>query len=223
LDLSSGHNLFLVPIFVCGAMALLVAFDRAFYLFAYAALAPGPFMAQVQRHVLAGELDKALAACASAPKAPLANVVRAALRFADADRDERLLAVEQASLDAVPLVQRRLGWLATFANVATLFGLLGTILGLIQSFQAVSTADPEDKQALLASGIALAMRATAAGLTVAIPSLLLHSWLVQRANALLDDVDRNGLKMVLLLEARRRNPAPAAAVGLPDQAAEVAK
>ena len=104
--------------------------------------------------------------------------------------DARLLAVEQASLDAVPLVQRRLGWLATFANVATLFGLLGTILGLIQSFEAVSTADPEDKQALLASGIALAMRATAAGLTVAIPSLLLHSWLVQRANALLDDVDR---------------------------------
>lgn len=204
MDLSAGHNLFLVPIAVCGVLAVAVALDRTFYLFVYTALAPGPFMSQVQRHVLAGDLDKALALCASAPKSPLANVVRAALRFADADREERMIAVEQASLDAVPLIQKRVGWLATFANVATLFGLLGTILGLIQSFDAVSRADPEDKQQLLAAGIALAMRATAAGLAVAIPSILLHSWLVQRANALLDDVDRHGLKMVLLLEARRR-------------------
>jgi len=93
---------------------------------------------------------------------------------------------------------------ATIANVATLLGLLGTIVGLMQSFDAVSHAEPAQRQALLAGGIALAMRTTAGGITVAIPCLLSYSYLAQRANSILDDVDRAGMRLVMLLVSRRK-------------------
>jgi biopolymer transport protein ExbB/TolQ len=145
--------------------------------------------------------------CLGHPQAPVANTIRQALLHLDAPRDELTLAVEQSAADAVPQAQLRIGYLATIANVATLFGLLGTIVGLMQSFDAVSHAEPSQRQALLAGGIALAMRTTAGGIAVAIPCLLAYSYLAQRANGILDDVDRAGMRMVMLLLSRRKGPA----------------
>jgi biopolymer transport protein ExbB len=205
-----NHNLFLWPVGAAGLIALGIALERFYYLFVRAGLAPGPFMAEIQKLVLAGRIDRALAHCASAPNAPLAKVVRAALQSADAPREDLELAVDQAALDAAPTVQSRLGYLATIANVVTLIGLLGTISGLITSFAAVADADPEQKQSMLAAGIATAMYATAGGLTVAIPTLVAYAILVARSNAILDDCDRFGAKMVMLLGARKRGEPPAA-------------
>lgn len=199
-----NHNIFLWPVGICGVIALGIALERLYFLFVKASIAPKPFMAEIQKLVLAGKVDRALAWCASAPHAPLSKVVRASLQHADANREDLELAVDHAALDAAPEIQQRLGYLATIANVVTLIGLLGTISGLITSFAAVADADPEQKQTMLASGISTAMYATAGGLTVAIPTLLVYAVLVQRANALLDDVDRHGAKMVMLLLARRR-------------------
>lgn len=212
---SLDHRVFLAFVAFCAVVAVILVLERLYYLMIRASLAPAPFMSQVQGYVLAGNLDRAIHLCASAPASPLANVTKAALRHADADRDTIQLAVEQATLDAVPQLQARVNYLATIANVVTLFGLLGTIVGLIQSFDAVSAANPEEKQALLAKGIAIAMYTTAAGIAVAIPTLIAHSLLVTRGNAIMDDVDRYGLKLVLLLDARRKNAAepPAEAVG----------
>ena len=201
------HGVFLYPIALCGLIGLGVALERVYFLLVRASLAPAPCIGAVQEAVLAGDLDRALQLCASAPAAPLAAVVKAALRHADRDREEVQLAVEQATLDAVPLLQARIGYLATIANVVTLFGLLGTIVGLIQSFDAVAQANPEDKQTLLAQGIATAMYATAGGISVAIPTLIAHSVLTLRSNALLDDIDRFALRVVLLLDARRKGAA----------------
>jgi biopolymer transport protein ExbB/TolQ len=189
--------------------------EHLFYLLFFARLPVNAFMADIQRLVLANELDKAIHLCLSAPRAPLANVVKAALRNADGDRDTVQLAVEQATLDAVPTLQGRTGYLATIANVVTLLGLLGTIVGLIQSFDAVSKANPEDKQTMLSAGIALAMYTTAGGIAVAIPTLIAHSFLVHQANRILDDVDRSALRVLLLLSTRntRRDADGAVAQG----------
>jgi biopolymer transport protein ExbB len=205
---SLNHWVFLTFVAIFGAIAVLIVLERMYFLIIRASLAPGPFMRDIQALVLAGNLDRAIHLCASAPASPLANVTKAALRHADADRESLQLAVEQATLDAVPLLQARVSYLATIANVVTLFGLLGTIVGLIQSFDAVAVANPEEKQALLAKGIAIAMYTTASGIAVAIPTLIAHSMLVIRGNAILDDVDRFGLKLVMLLDARRRAEPP---------------
>jgi biopolymer transport protein ExbB/TolQ len=199
-----NHSIFLYPVTLCGILAIAITLERIYFLVVRASLAPGPFMAEIQRLVLAGNIDRAIHVCSSAPQAPLANVVKAALRNADAEKEDLLMAVEQATLDAAPSLQQRVGYLATVANVVTLFGLLGTIVGLIQSFDAVSQANPEEKQTLLAKGIAIAMYTTAGGISVAIPTLIAHSVLVMRGNAILDDVDRYALKVVMLLLARRK-------------------
>lgn len=209
-----SHSIFLYPVAVCGLVAVAITLEHLFYLLFFARLPVNAFMADIQRLVLADELDKAIHLCLSAPRAPLANVVKAALRNADADRETVQLAVEQATLDAVPTLQGRSAYLATIANVVTLFGLLGTIVGLIQSFDAVSKASPEEKQTMLSAGIAIAMYTTAGGIAVAIPTLLAHAFLVNRANRILDDVDRSALRVLLLLQARRQGspaaPAPTA-------------
>jgi biopolymer transport protein ExbB len=203
------HSVFLYPVTLCALVAVAITLEHLFYLVFFARLPVNAFMADIQRLVLANELDKAVHLCLSAPRAPLANVVKAALRHADADRETVQMAVEQATLDEVPTLQGRSAYLATIANVVTLFGLLGTIVGLIQSFDAVSKASPEEKQAMLSAGIALAMYTTAGGIAVAIPALLAHAFLVNRANRILDDVDRSALRVMLLLDARRRSAGPA--------------
>lgn len=222
-----SHSIFLYPVAVCGLIALGITLEHLVYLLFFARLNTTAFMQGIQRLVLADELDRAIHTCLSAPRAPLANVVKAALQNADADSRTIELAVEQATLDAVPSLQGRTGYLATIANVVTMFGLLGTIVGLIQSFDAVAQANPEDKQTMLAAGIAIAMYTTAGGIAVAIPTLAAHAFLVHRANRILDDVDRSALKVLLMLEARRRGrsggvTSPAAAVELvePVQVAE---
>ena len=89
-------------------------------------------------------------------------------------RDDIELAIEEGMMEIIPRLEKRTHYLATFANIATLLGLLGTIIGLIQTFTAVSNADPAQKADLLSSSISVAMNTTAFGLIVAIP-LRAHS------------------------------------------------
>jgi biopolymer transport protein ExbB len=199
-----GPSTFLWPVGILGLVAMAIALERFFFLRFRATVPTNAFMAQIQKLVLGHGIDRAVVLCLNEPQAPVANTIRAALLHVDAPREDLTLAVEQAAADAVPTVQLRIGWLATIANVTTLFGLLGTIVGLMQSFDAVSHAEPADRQALLAGGIALAMRTTAGGIAVAIPCLMAYSYLAQRANAILDDVDRSGMKIVMLLLSHRK-------------------
>jgi hypothetical protein len=91
---------------------------------------------------------------------------------------------------------------ATIANVATLLGLLGTIAGLIHSFEAVGHADAQQKAALLAAGISTAMNATMLGLGVAIPCMVAFSFLVNRQNQLIGDVDQSAVQILDILKQR---------------------
>jgi biopolymer transport protein ExbB/TolQ len=101
--------------------------------------------------------------------------------------------------ETVPQYTRRLHYLSMLANVATLMGLLGTIHGLILSFQAVATADPAMKQTLLANGISVSMYTTALGLAVAIPLMVCYSFLVSRQNILVEQLQEKCGKLTELL------------------------
>ncbi|MDH5230167.1 MAG: MotA/TolQ/ExbB proton channel family protein [Gammaproteobacteria bacterium] len=105
-------------------------------------------------------------------------------------------AVEQGLMEVVPRFEKRTHYLATFANVATLLGLLGTIIGLIQAFTAVSHAEAAQKADLLSSSISVAMNTTAFGLMAAIPLLLVYSFLQTRTSEMVDGLEAAGVNFI---------------------------
>lgn len=205
-----NESIFLWPVAVCAVFALFIALERLFFVFFRAQVAAEPFFATIQRHVLDGNLDAAIRHASMEPRAPLAIALRSALVSAHLTDEDVALSIDRAMLESIPSIQKRIGYLATLANVATLFGLLGTIVGLIRSFNAVSLSSLEDRQAMLAAGIATAMYTTAGGISVAIPTLLAYAVLVQRGNAILDDAEHYGMRLRILLRARGKQAAEAA-------------
>ncbi len=115
---------------------------------------------------------------------------------ANAARSDIEMAMEESIMEVTPLLERRTHYLATFANIATLLGLLGTIIGLIAGFNAVANVNPAEKANLLSSSISVAMNTTAFGLIVAIPLLLAHAWLQSKANDLVDSVEMAAIKFL---------------------------
>jgi len=103
----------------------------------------------------------------------------------------------------VPAIDKRVSYLSTLANIATLLGLLGTIQGLIQAFAAVGVADPSQKAFLLANGISVALYTTAFGLIVAIPMLAGYTVLQAKAHRLIDEIDEFSVKLINLLNRRK--------------------
>lgn len=195
---------FMWPILVCGVIAMAIAFERLFLIVFRANINATAFMAQIQKLIMANNIDRAIKLCNAEPHAALPKVVKAGLTRANRTEKEIESAIEEATLEVGPALNKRTSYLSTLANVATLTGLLGTIMGLVLAFEAVAHASAETKQTLLAAGIAVAMYTTAGGLIVAIPTLVLHSVVLARTNKILDDVDQYGLKTLNLLTARRR-------------------
>ncbi|MEK6579577.1 MAG: MotA/TolQ/ExbB proton channel family protein, partial [Bdellovibrionota bacterium] len=142
--------------------------------------------------------------CNGTGNAALPKVIKAGLQRATRDGEQIQNAIDAASLEMIPKLERRLSYLALIANISTLLGLLGTISGLIKSFAAIAIAtDPTQRQAILSSGIAEAMNATAFGLIVAIFTMVVHSILSNKANRILEDIDEFGVKLLDLLSARK--------------------
>ncbi len=182
--------------------AIGIAIERFIFLFFKYNINAEAFYAQVQKLVMANNIDRAIKLCNAAPSAALPKVVKAGLTRANKGEVEIQNAIEEAALEVVPRIQKRIGALASLANIATLLGLLGTIIGLIEAFEALEKATPENRQRLLARGIALAMNTTAFGLIVAIPTLLAHLILSGQTKRLLDEIDLFSVKLENLLVSR---------------------
>lgn len=114
-------------------------------------------------------------------------------------RDDIETAMEEGLMEMVPRLEKRTHYLATFANIATLLGLLGTIIGLIQAFTAVANADPAQKAELLSSSISVAMNTTALGLIVAIPLLLAYAFLQTKTTELVDSLEMASVKFLNII------------------------
>ncbi|MFZ5863376.1 MAG: MotA/TolQ/ExbB proton channel family protein [Nitrospirota bacterium] len=129
--------------------------------------------------------------------APLGRVLAAGLAAAQRGDDRSGIdrRIEEAVRSTLPQLEKRIHYLYTLSNVATLVGLLGTVVGLITAFTAVSLADPAQKAALLANGISLALNNTAFGLMVAIVLMLAYSFMQSRAARLGDEIDEYSLRL----------------------------
>ena len=109
-------------------------------------------------------------------------------------RDDIEIAMEESMMEIIPSLEKRTPYLALLSNIATLFGLLGTIMGLIAAFGAVATASPAEKASLLAASISEAMSCTAFGLMTAIPLLLLHARLTATSGHIVNNLEMASVK-----------------------------
>ncbi len=112
-------------------------------------------------------------------------------------------AMSEGMMEAVPRLEERTGYLAVLANIATLLGLLGTIIGLIAAFSAVANADPADKSRLLSMSISVAMNTTAFGLIAAIPLLVTHAYLTNKTNSIIASIEMAGVKFLNVMTLNR--------------------
>lgn len=161
------------------------------------------FMAQVQRLVMNNSIENAIRLCKKARPRLLPNVLAQGLMRANDTPEEIQNAMDHATLEAVPRVTKRLPFLGTTANVATLLGLLGTLFGLMKSFAAAATATGAQKQTLLAAGISEALIATSYGLGTALFILLAYGILAMKQAAIVDDINQGAAKLMDLLYTRK--------------------
>jgi len=119
-------------------------------------------------------------------------------------RDDIEAAMEEGMMEVMPSLEARTHYLATYANIATLMGLLGTIIGLIQAFTAVANADPAEKADLLSASISVAMNTTAFGLIAAIPLLLMHTVIQTKTSKLIDNLEMASVKCLNLITIKKK-------------------
>jgi biopolymer transport protein ExbB len=189
-------GMFMYPILFIFAGGVAIAIERWLYL----TLVTGSNK-RTWKKVLpllnSGDFKKAMEA-ASQSKTAMGTMLTYGLARARTARrrDDVEVAMEEGLMEAIPRMEKRTHYLSTLANIATLLGLLGTIIGLIQAFTAVSNADPAEKADMLSASISVAMNTTAFGLMAAIPLLLVYAVLQSKTTSLVDSLEMASVKFL---------------------------
>jgi biopolymer transport protein ExbB/TolQ len=197
-------GVFMYTITAALALGLAIVIERTYYLLVRFNVDGRKFYVEISRLINQGDMDGARKLCGGAP---LPRIMGAGLNAVAKEAGERRSsaiqnAIDEEALSVIPQVEKRIHYLSMIANVATLLGLLGTIVGLMQAFQAVAGADPSQKGAMLAQGISMAMNTTAYGLVVAIPCMIAYSFLQSKATKIIDEIDEYSVRLINLLGAR---------------------
>lgn len=197
-------GVFMYPIVVVLAFGAAVAIERYVYL-SIARTTNRKMWDEVVPVLRNGKYQQAMS-MAAASKSAISTVLTYGLaRIKSAQRREDIeMAMEEGLMEMIPRLEKRTAYLATFANIATLLGLLGTIIGLIQAFTAVAQAGPAEKAALLSSSISVAMNTTAFGLMVAIPLLLVYALLQSKTTQIVDSLEMASVKFLNMVTERAK-------------------
>jgi biopolymer transport protein ExbB/TolQ len=186
---------------IISIMALGVILERFFLLIFRYSSDSKTFMQNIERYILANDLTQAINYC-NTSSTPLATVVKSGLVKANRGGMAVSMGVDEALLQVTPNVEKRIGTLWSLANIATMIGLIGTIVGLITSFRGLSVATPEQRATLLGTGIAEAMYNTAAGLLIAVTCIFAHLLLSGIAKKIINDLDYYSSRLENLLTLR---------------------
>ncbi len=121
-------------------------------------------------------------------------------------REDIEIAMEESMMEIISQLEKRTPYVALFANISTLLGLLGTIMGLIEAFTAVANANPAEKADLLSASISVAMNTTAFGLMAGIPLLIVHAILVSKTGEIVDSLEMASVKTlnIISMAAKRQ-------------------
>ena len=182
-------------ILLTGVIGLAVFLERFYIIVMRSKVNGRAFIERVIQLVRAGKVDDAIKLCAQS-KAALPDMGLLILRSRSRDEADLQNVSDAAALSVIPRLTRRLHYLPMLANVATLLGLLGTILGLQEAFRAVGTADVAQRSQALSQGIAMALNTTAFGLLIAVPLSAAHAYLVSQAETIIEQVDEFSVRLI---------------------------
>lgn len=193
-------GIFMYPILAVLALGVAIATER--YIYLVAIKSKNRQMWNKVLPLLKSRDYKAALEIMSKSDAIICNILSYGLsRVGTAQKhDDVETAMEEGLLETVPRLEKRTHYLSTFANVATLLGLLGTVVGLIDAFTAVTNANPTEKAALLSASIAVGMNTTAFGLLVAIPLLLIYSFLQAKTVEIVDSLEMASVKVLNIIK-----------------------
>jgi biopolymer transport protein ExbB len=187
-------GLFMYPIMLVFAIGVAIAFERWVQL-SRIRMANNKMWNEVRPVLAKGEFDTART-MAGKDKSGMAQMLSMGLARQGAvrRREDIEIAMEESMMEIIPQLEKRTPYVALLSNIATLLGLLGTIMGLIEAFTAVANANPSEKADLLSASISVAMNTTAFGLMSAIPLLLFHAKLTSTTGQIVDSLEMASVK-----------------------------
>lgn len=188
------------PIIICSVAALAIIGER-FWSLQKKYVSPPELVPQVRQWLERDELDEARINLVR-DSSPLGRILAAGLVYRDHDRDVIKEAVEDTGRHVSPELERYLRTLGTIATISPFLGLLGTVLGMIEMFSGIGNKGVGDPS-IVAGGIAQALITTAAGLAVAIPSVMFYRYFRGKAYELLLDMEAEAMKLIEILHNER--------------------
>jgi biopolymer transport protein ExbB/TolQ len=203
-------GLFIYPSIFIMAVGMAIAIER--FIFLNRARSENRKLWQKVLPMLQSGKFKEVQGVASSSDAAVGKIVtNGLLRMQSPARREDIdAAMEEGMMEIVPRLEKRTHYIATFANVITLVGLLGTIIGLIKGFTAVAQVNPAEKAELLSASISIAMNNTAFALMVAIPFLLIHAFLQARTSEIVDGLESAKISFLNLVQRLKAESNPTA-------------
>jgi biopolymer transport protein ExbB len=192
-------GVFMYPILFVAAVAAAIAIER-YVTLSRLSIKNRAAWSRIEPMLTEGDFDKAREATAKDETA-VAQLLAVGLARQGAVRrvDDVEKAMRTNLMELIPRLEKRTHYLGTFANLATLLGLLGTVSGLIHAFTAVATANPAEKANLLAASISESMNCTAFGLMVAVPVLFIHAFLQTKTGELIGSLETAAMKFLTLV------------------------
>lgn len=189
------------PIMAIQIVSIALIMERFVALYLNRKLNARDIVNSFEKDIKGGHIDKVIDKADKSGHGSLAALAHVGVQSTKdlGGRDELQLKMDEVLMEESSRVDSRIGYLSMLANVATLLGLLGTIVGLIQAFSSVGSTNAAEKARLLSDGVSTAMTTTAYGLIVAVPALVAFAVLQTRSNRLLDDLNKAALRMFIWL------------------------
>lgn len=198
-----GGGVFIYPISLVLAIGLAISVERWFYLNSEKRRNSRAFD-EFLPLLRSTDMDK-MQMYSRENQAPVTRIIACGLDMMKVSKQRADIenSMNEGMLETMPRLEQRTGYLAVLANVATLLGLLGTIIGLIGAFRAVANVDPAMKSEMLSVSISVAMNTTAFGLIAAIPLLILHAFLQNKTAAIISSVQMSAVKFLNIMTLHR--------------------
>jgi biopolymer transport protein ExbB len=195
---------FMYPILIVFAVGIAIAVER-FITLTLVKRRNADVWSELQPVLAQGDFEKARAMTTDSDSTVARLLAMGLARQGAVRRREDIeIAMEESMMEIIPQLEKRTAYVALNASIATLLGLLGTIIGLIQAFTAVANANPAEKADLLSASISVAMNTTAFGLMAAIPLLVTHSVLTAKTSQIVDSLEMASVKALNVITAQAK-------------------
>lgn len=195
----SDGGIWMWPIMIAGAVGIAIFFER-YWLLSSIINKNKKVWDELHPVLVAGDFDKARE-MAEGDQSTVSKLLTLGLAVQGAvrRRDDIEIGMEEGMMEIIPQLEKRTHYIALLANIATLLGLLGTVMGLIDAFTAVAHAAPAEKADLLAAAISVGMNCTAFGLLFGIPLMILHSYIISMTAGVVTSLEMASIKTINII------------------------